>query len=242
MENSGSPLIRVCELKKIYVQGKIRTPVLNGINLSVMQGEYVGIIGKSGAGKTTLVNMLGGLDDPTEGDIEIGGTHIQQLNEVEKARWRGTKVGVIFQSFQLIPGLSLIDNILLPADFTGRLRNGPNESREKAASLLETVGLADHMLKRPAEISGGQQQRVAIARALINDPEILLADEPTGRLDSATSATIFDLFDRVVDAGTTVVLVSHERSLAQRTKRIIRLAESKLIEESDGNHSGRTSV
>ncbi len=238
MEKSDFPLIRVSDLKKVYTQGRIRTPVLDGINLSVLRGEYVGIVGKSGAGKTTLVNLLGGLDDPTEGDIEVGGTHIQQLSEVEKARWRGTNVGVIFQSFQLIPGLSLIDNILLPADFTGQLRMDARESRDKAAALLETVGLADHMLKRPAEISGGQQQRVAIARALINDPEILLADEPTGRLDSATSETIFDLFDQVVDEGTTVILVSHDRSLAQRTKRLIRLAENKLVEESNGNHTG----
>ncbi|MHC1773666.1 MAG: ABC transporter ATP-binding protein [Flexilinea sp.] len=213
------------------------TPALNGVNLSIMRGEYVGIIGKSGAGKTTLINMLAGLDNPTEGDIEIDGIHVQQLNEVRKAQWRGNKVGVIFQSFQLLPGLNLVDNVMLPMDFVGTMSSHKKESREKASALLEMVGLEEHLMKKPSEISGGQQQRVAIARALINDPEILLADEPTGRLDSVTSETVFDIFDHVVQKGTTIIIVSHDKSLGERTKRLIRIADNKIAEDSNGSHS-----
>lgn len=237
MDNETIPLIKVSGLKKFYAQGKIMTPALNGINLSIMRGEYVGIIGKSGAGKTTLINMLAGLDNPTEGDIEIDGIHVQQLNEERKARWRGNKVGVIFQSFQLLPGLNLVDNVMLPMDFVGTMSGHKKESREKASALLEMVGLEDHLMKKPSEISGGQQQRVAIARALINDPEILLADEPTGRLDSVTSETVFDIFDHVVQKGTTIIIVSHDKSLGERTKRLIRIADNIIAEDLNGSHS-----
>lgn len=237
MNNETIPLIKVSGLKKFYTQGKIMTPALNVVNLSIMRGEYVGIIGKSGAGKTTLINMLAGLDNPTEGDIEIDGIHVQQLNEVRKARWRGNKVGVIFQSFQLLPGLNLVDNVMLPMDFVGTMSSHKKESREKASALLEMVGLEEHLMKKPSEISGGQQQRVAIARALINDPEILLADEPTGRLDSVTSETVFDIFDHVGQKGTTIIIVSHDKSLGERTKRLIRIADNQIAEDSNGSHS-----
>ena len=169
--------------------------------------------------------MIAGLDDLTEGEVTVGGHRVDKMNEVRKAVWRGRNVGFIFQSFQLLPGLSLLDNVMLPMDFCGKL---DRHSSEKAAELLRMVGLIDHIHKVPAEISGGQQQRVAIARALANDPALLLADEPTGRLDTATSEVVFDIFEQVVSKGTTMIIVSHDHSLADRTRRLIRLTDGKI--------------
>ena len=225
MENGTDVLIEIHGLKKTYRQGSVSTEALRGIDLSVRKGEYLGIVGRSGAGKTTLLNMIAGLDDLTEGEVSVGGQRVDKMNEVRKAVWRGRNVGFIFQSFQLLPGLSLLDNVMLPMDFCGKL---DRHSPEKAAELLRMVGLIDHIHKVPAEISGGQQQRVAIARALANDPVLLLADEPTGRLDTATSEVVFDIFDRVVSKGTTMIIVSHDHSLAERTRRLIRLTDGKI--------------
>ena len=228
MENVTENLIEIRGLKKTYREGSVSTEALRGIDLSVAGGEYLGIVGKSGAGKTTLLNMIAGLDNLTEGEIIVGGQRVDKMNEVKKAVWRGRNVGFIFQSFQLLPGLSLLDNVMLPMDFCGKLNR---HSAEKAAELLRMVGLIDHIHKIPSEISGGQQQRVAIARALANDPALLLADEPTGRLDTATSDVVFEIFEQVVAKGTTMIIVSHDHSLAERTKRLIRLADGKISEE-----------
>ena len=228
MENCSENLITVRGLKKTYRQGSVSTEALRGIDLEVRKGEYLGIIGKSGAGKTTLLNMIAGLDSLTEGEISVGGQRVDKMNEVRKAIWRGRSVGFIFQSFQLLPGLSLLDNVMLPMDFCGKLNR---HSAEKAAELLRMVGLIDHIHKVPSEISGGQQQRVAIARALANDPILLLADEPTGRLDTATSEVVFDIFEQVVSAGTTMIIVSHDHSLSERTRRMIRLADGRIADE-----------
>lgn len=228
MENVTENLIEIRGLKKTYREGSVSTEALRGIDLSVAGGEYLGIVGKSGAGKTTLLNMIAGLDNLTEGEIIVGGQRVDKMNEVKKAVWRGRNVGFIFQSFQLLPGLSLLDNVMLPMDFCGKLNR---HSAEKAAELLRMVGLIDHIHKIPSEISGGQQQRVAIARALANDPALLLADEPTGRLDTATSEVVFEIFEQVVAKGTTMIIVSHDHSLAERTKRLIRLADGKISEE-----------
>ena len=228
MENVTETLIDIRGLKKTYRQGSVSTEALKGIDLRVNKGEYLGIVGKSGAGKTTLLNMIAGLDNLTEGEITVGGKRVDKMNEVRKAVWRGRSVGFIFQSFQLLPGLSLLANVMLPMDFCGRL---DRHSPEKAAELLRMVGLIDHIHKVPSEISGGQQQRVAIARALANDPILLLADEPTGRLDTATSEVVFDIFERVVAGGTTMIIVSHDHSLAERTRRMIRLADGRIADD-----------
>lgn len=228
MDQEPETLIEIRDLKKTYQEGSICTEALRGIDLTVHKGEYLGVVGKSGAGKTTLLNMIAGLDSPTEGEITVGGERVDRMNEVRKAVWRGRKVGFIFQSFQLLPGLSLLDNVMLPMDFCGLL---DRHSEEKAAELLRRVGLIDHIHKVPSEISGGQQQRVAIARALANDPILLLADEPTGRLDSATSESVFEIFEQVNETGTTMIIVSHDHSLAERTKHLIRLADGKIENE-----------
>ena len=225
MESGSDVLIEIHGLKKTYRQGSVSVDALRGIDLSVRKGEYLGIVGKSGAGKTTLLNMIAGLDDLTEGEINVGGKRVDKMNEVRKAVWRGRNIGFIFQSFQLLPGLSLLDNVMLPMDFCGKLNR---HSVEKAAELLRMVGLIDHIHKVPSEISGGQQQRVAIARALANDPVLLLADEPTGRLDTATSEVVFDIFEKVVEKGTTMIIVSHDHTLADRTRRMIRLADGMI--------------
>ena len=226
MESGSDVLIEIHGLKKTYRQGSVSVDALRGIDLSVRKGEYLGIVGKSGAGKTTLLNMIAGLDDLTEGEINVGGKRVDKMNEVRKAVWRGRNIGFIFQSFQLLPGLSLLDNVMLPMDFCGKLNR---HSVEKAAELLRMVGLIDHIHKVPAEISGGQQQRVAIARALANDPALLLADEPTGRLDTATSEVVFELFEKVVEKGTTMIIVSYDHSLAERTRRMIRLTDGAIV-------------
>ena len=225
MENIADVLIEIHNLRKTYQQGSVSTEALRGIDLTVRKGEYLGIVGRSGAGKTTLLNMIAGLDDLTEGEVTVGGQRVDKMNEVRKAVWRGRNVGFVFQSFQLLPGLSLLDNVMLPMDFCGNLNR---HSSEKAAELLRMVGLIDHIHKVPSEISGGQQQRVAIARALANDPVLLLADEPTGRLDTATSEVVFEIFEQVVSKGTTMIIVSHDHSLAERTRRLIRLTDGKI--------------
>lgn len=229
MDKKLEPIIRIRGLVKNYQQGDISVEALKGIDLDIFPGEYIGIIGKSGAGKTTLLNMIAGLDDITSGEVFVCGAAVDKMKENRKAAWRGKKIGFIFQSFQLIPGLSLLDNVMLPMDFCGTYH--PKKSLEKASQLLEMVGLKDHMTKKPSEISGGQQQRVAIARSIANDPELLLADEPTGRLDSVTSDAIFDVFEQVVKNGMTLVVVSHDRSLGIRTERMIRLADGQIMED-----------
>lgn len=228
MENCAENLIEIRGLKKTYRQGSVSSEALRGIDLCVKKGEYLGIVGKSGAGKTTLLNMIAGLDGLTEGEILVGGQRVDRMNEVRKAVWRGRNVGFIFQSFQLLPGLNLLDNVMLPMDFCGKL---DRHSPERAAELLRMVGLIDHIHKLPSEISGGQQQRVAIARALANDPALLLADEPTGRLDTATSEVVFEIFSRVVAKGTTMIIVSHDHTLAERTQRMIRLADGRIADD-----------
>ena len=166
---------------------------LKGVNAEIMPGEFVGIWGKSGAGKSTLVNMISGVDHLTRGEVWVGGVAVHKLNESQAARWRGRSLGVIYQSFQLMPTLNLLENVMLAMDFAGRYH--PRKSLERAQELLDEVELGEHARKLPADISGGQQQRVAIARALANDPQVLIADEPTGRLDSATAETVFDIFE-----------------------------------------------
>jgi putative ABC transport system ATP-binding protein len=202
---------------------------LNSIDLQIEPGEFVSIIGKSGSGKSTLLNMITGIDRPTTGDVYVNGTAVHDLNENRMARWRGKNLGIVFQFFQLLPTISVIENIMLPMDFC---RTYPMREREKRAlELLEMVELADHAYKLPTALSGGQQQRVAIARALANDPPIIIADEPTGNLDSKTAESVFAMFNRLVAQGKTIIIVTHDSGLAKQTHRTALIADGEIVNE-----------
>src|SRR6188474_522305 len=203
--------------------------VLKGVDLTIKRGEFVSIIGKSGSGKSTLLNMITGIDHPTSGEVFVNGTAVHELNENRMARWRGKNLGIVFQFFQLLPTISVVENIMLPMDFC---RTYPMREREKRAlSLLEMVELADHAYKLPTALSGGQQQRVAIARALANDPPVVIADEPTGNLDSKTADSVFELFTNLVAQGKTIIIVTHDSALAKRTHRTALIADGEIVNE-----------
>ncbi len=225
-----APLIRLRAVTKIYAGGG-GLRALDNVDLDVYPGEFVAIVGKSGAGKTTLVNMVTGVDHLTSGEVLVGGVNVHALGENELAFWRGRNLGIVYQSFQLLPTLSLLDNVMLPMDFCGLYSRKTSAAR--AMELLREVELEEHATKRPTAISGGQQQRVAIARALANDPPILVADEPTGRLDSATSETIFNIFLSLVAQGRTILMVTHDETLAQRVSRVIHLADGEIVPEEE---------
>lgn len=225
-KDAERPIIQVRDLVKTY-----RTPAgdfvaLKGVSFDVRAGEFVAVVGKSGAGKTTLVNLLTGIDHPDSGAIAIDGTPIQTLNEDALARWRGENLGVVFQFFQLLPNLSLIENITMPMDFCETYPISEQEKR--ALHLLDQVNIAEHAHKNPARISGGQQQRVAIARALANDPPVLIADEPTGNLDARTAGEIFDLLERFVSQGRSLLVVTHDQKIGDRADRIIEIADGRV--------------
>lgn len=202
---------------------------LKTVDLQINPSEFVSIIGKSGSGKSTLLNMITGIDRPTTGEVYVNGTAIHTMNENELAGWRGENLGIIFQFFQLLPALNLKQNVILPMDLAGKYK--PRERRERAEHLLEMVGLAEHMHKLPSMVSGGQQQRAAIARALANDPPVLIADEPTGNLDSKTAATVFGLFNQLVAEGKTVIIVTHDSSLAKHAHRTALIADGEIVNE-----------
>jgi ABC-type lipoprotein export system ATPase subunit len=202
---------------------------LKNIDLQINAGEFVSIIGKSGSGKSTLLNMISGIDHPTTGEVWVNGTALHELDENEMAIWRGESLGVIFQFFQLLPALNLLQNVILPMDLAGKYT--PRERRERAAHLLEIVGLADQQHKLPSMVSGGQQQRAAVARALANDPPLIVADEPTGNLDSKTAESIFALFNDLVAQGKTVIIVTHDSSLAKRAHRTALIADGEIVNE-----------
>jgi len=196
--------------------------------LLVDPGEFVAVIGKSGSGKSTLINMITGVDRPTSGQVLVGDTAVHTLNEGQIAAWRGRSIGVVFQFFQLLPTLTVVENVMLPMDFCNMYRMRQRE--ERAMYLLEQVGLDQHAYKLPSAISGGEQQRVAIARALANDPPIVAADEPTGNLDSATSESIFQLFEALVASGKTILMVTHDMDLAQRATRTVLLVDGEIVD------------
>ncbi len=225
----GGTLIRLRDVRKAY-----RTPAgdfhaLKGIDLGVQAGEFLAILGKSGAGKSTLVNMITGIDRPTGGEIWVGDKAVQAMSEDQVTAWRGRTLGVVFQFFQLLPMLTCSQNVMMPMDFAG-LYGGPKLRRERALHLLDRVGIAEHADKLPSAVSGGQRQRVAIARALANDPALLVADEPTGNLDSKTTVEMFELFNSLVGEGKTVLLVTHDRDLAARATRRVRIVDGRIVE------------
>ncbi len=228
MSENGA-LIRLKDVRKAYKMPAGDFYALKGIDLAVQPGEFLAVLGKSGAGKSTLINMLTGIDRPTAGEIWVGKDAVQEMSEDQIAAWRGRNVGVVFQSFQLLPMLTCAQNVMMPMDFVG-VYGGPRERRERALHLLERVGIAEHADKLPSAVSGGQRQRVAIARALANDPILLAADEPTGNLDSRTTREMFDLFGSLVDEGKTILLVTHDRDLAGRATRRVRIADGRIVE------------
>lgn len=199
---------------------------LKGVDLEIKQGEFVAVVGKSGSGKSTLLNMLTGISRPTSGEVLIGETAVHRLSEGQTARWRGRQVGIVFQFFQLLPTLTIIENIMLPMDFTKTLPVKKRHSR--ALELLDQVGIVEQAHKLPAMLSGGQQQRAAIARALANDPPILVADEPTGNLDTQTAKYVFQLLQAQVLAGKTIIVVTHERNLYVEVDRTITLVDGRI--------------
>jgi putative ABC transport system ATP-binding protein len=226
-------LIEISSLVKIYDTGEVPFTALRDIDLTVREGEFVGLIGKSGSGKTTLINMITGIDRPTSGEVHVDGTPVHALGENQLAIWRGRTVGVVFQFFQLLPTLTVVENVMLPMDFCGV--HAPRERHGYAMALLESVEMADQARKLPAALSGGQQQRVAIARALANDPPLLAADEPTGNLDSVTAEAVFGLFEKLVAAGKTIVMVTHDDDLASRVTRALHVRDGEIVEESRRN-------
>lgn len=223
------PLIEIKNLRKVY-----QTPVgdftaVNGINVEVQRGEFVAIIGKSGSGKSTFINMITGIDRPTSGEIIINGAPVHSFNEGQMAAWRGRNLGIVFQFFQLFPTLTILENIILPMELNNLYSK--RERKERAMHLLEKVEMTAQAHKLPSAISGGQQQRVAIARALANDPPLLVADEPTGNLDSKTAEKIFSLFENLVASGTTILMVTHDSDLARRVNRTILISDGEVVNE-----------
>jgi putative ABC transport system ATP-binding protein len=229
---SGAPIIDLRGVVKDYPTGAGSFRALAGITLQVEPGELVAVVGKSGCGKSTLLNMITGIDRPTDGEITVAGLDLRRASENELARWRGRQVGLVFQFFQLIPTLTVAENVMLPMDFAGR--GSPRERGARAAELLELVEMSDQADRLPLATSGGQQQRIAIARALANDPPVLVADEPTGNLDSATATQVVALFARLASAGRTVVLVTHDADVAAFADRVVHLADGLVVDGLDG--------
>jgi putative ABC transport system ATP-binding protein len=221
-------LIDIRDITKVYEMGEEKVHALSGVTLGVERGEYVGIMGPSGSGKSTLMNLIGCLDTPTSGSYVLNGREVARMTDDELAAIRNQEIGFVFQTFNLLPRTTALQQVELPLVYSGLSRR---ERRERAARSLEAVGLADRMGHHPNEMSGGQRQRVAIARALVNNPSILLADEPTGNLDSQTGAEIMTLFDDLNRRGNTIVLVTHEEDIAAHTSRIVRLLDGKIRED-----------
>ena len=222
-------LARLINLVKTYrVGADVTVEALRGVNLTVEEGDYLAVMGPSGSGKSTLLNLIGCLDRPSGGRYVLGGEDVSGLSDAALSEVRGRRIGFVFQSFNLIPQLSALDNIEVPLFYQGVHRR---ERRRRAADLADRVGLGARSRHRPAELSGGEQQRVAIARALSNDPLLLLADEPTGNLDSRTGSDILDLFDALAERGRTLIVVTHDLQVGERTHRIVRMADGKIVND-----------
>lgn len=232
-QTTGKPLIELHKVEKDYSTPAGSFPALRGVDLEISAGEFVALVGKSGSGKSTLLNLIGGLDRPTLGEVFVAGAAVHQVAEKSLAQWRGKTVGVVFQFFQLLPTLTIAENVMLPMDFCNT--RPARERRSYALGLLEQMGIAEQADKLPATLSGGQQQRAAIARALANDPPIIIADEPTGNLDSETSANVLNLLRGLADRGTTVVIATHERDIAGLINRKVELVDGTVLTGLEAN-------
>jgi putative ABC transport system ATP-binding protein len=228
---STSPVIELEDVRKVYQTGDIAVQALRGASLSINQGEYVAIMGPSGSGKSTLMHILGCLDVPTSGRYQLAAEDVSEMDEIELAEVRNRRIGFVFQQFNLLPSLTALRNVEVPLSYAGVARE---TRRQRARTALDRVGLGDRMSHRPGELSGGQQQRVAVARALVTDPALLLADEPTGNLDSVATDDVLRLFDELHDQGRTVVLITHELEVAHRAARIIYIRDGAVA----GNEIG----
>lgn len=237
--NGNEQLIDLRQVVKAYETEAGPFLALKGVDLQVDTGEFVAVVGKSGSGKSTLINMITGIDRPTSGDVLVGDTAVHTLNEGRMAVWRGRHIGVVFQFFQMLPTLTVIENVMLPMDFCNMY--SMRERQERAMHLLQQVDIADQAHKLPSAISGGEQQRAAIARALANDPPIIAADEPTGNLDSKTAESVFQLFENLVDEGKTILVVTHDRDLARRVTRTVTLADGEIVDGMMSDQSRRPS-
>ncbi|RMF05687.1 MAG: ABC transporter ATP-binding protein [Chloroflexi bacterium] len=222
-------IVQVKDVVKSFKVGDGEVTILKGISFDVKNGEFVSIVGPSGNGKSTLLNMITGIDRPSGGDVIVTGRNLNKMSENQMAAWRGEHVGIIFQFFQMLPALSLLQNVILPMDFANKYSS--KERRERAMHLLDIVGLADQAAKLPSMVSGGQQQRAAIARALANDPPLLVGDEPTGNLDERTAFDVFDLFQRLVDEGKSMLMVTHDKELAHRVPRVVEITNGKITRD-----------
>jgi putative ABC transport system ATP-binding protein len=228
-QNGNGPIIEVRNVFKRFPVGDSEITVLKGISFEVGEGEFVSIVGPSGNGKSTLLNMVTGIDRPSEGEVTVLGEPVNEMSENALARWRGGNVGIIFQFFQMLPALTLLKNVILPMDLANKY--SARERRERAMHLLDIVGLADQANKLPSMVSGGQQQRAAIARALANDPPLVVADEPTGNLDTQSARQVFDLFHNLVAEGKTMLMVTHDKELAHQVPRRIEIMDGHITRD-----------
>ena len=227
--NGTDQVVQVIDVIKSFPVGGGAVTILQGISFDVKPGDVVSIVGPSGNGKSTLLNMITGIDRPSGGAVIVTGREIHKMSENKLAAWRGQHVGIVFQFFQMLPALSLLQNVILPMDLARKYK--PRERRERAMHLLELVGLSDQAHKLPGMVSGGQQQRAAIARCLSNDPDLIVADEPTGNLDSRNSADVFDLFGKLVEQGKTLLMVTHDKELARRVPRIVEIIDGRITRD-----------
>ncbi len=233
---SSAPLIDLRQVVKVYNGLGGRVEALNGIDLQVLPGDFLVLTGKSGSGKTTLVNMITALDRLTSGEVWVAGAPIHRYGPEKAAHWRGETLGVVFQTFELLPTLTVLQNVMLPMDFAGH--RSIRDQYRRAMQLLEQVGIAEHARKLPAGLSGGQQQRLAIARAMANDPPLLIADEPTGSLDSVTAAAVIDIFESLRAQGRTIFMVTHDQDIAKRGSRTVTLSDGVLVAPApEGGHA-----
>lgn len=233
-------IIDLRDVSKVYETGAGPVTVLKNIDLKILEGQFVSVVGPSGSGKSTLLNILTGIDHPTTGEIFVAEQALHILTEDQLAQWRGRNIGIVFQFFQLLPTLTILENVKLPMDFCNVYER--NERITKAAELLSRVGISEHADKLPSALSGGEQQRAAIARALANDPSVIVADEPTGNLDSETSNEIFNIFNQFVQMGKTLLVVTHDQELSKKTERVIHLLDGKICLDElnqDGNKAAQ---